>query len=159
MKIVAILATTIIVLLATLIWQITDHRQIYFNERCFANIEYLDASSDNSLPFHGNIVFEFLTDQTGQFNLSGTISHNEKEYTFSRYVKFSYKNIVDNNYRLKIHAIEALSHDNVPEEISEFVIKRLTLSGERTIYLQKNDASVITIGNPLTPMFNCVIQS
>jgi hypothetical protein len=158
MKVAAVLAMIIITLAGVLTWQVIEMPKPYFNDRCFANIFYVDAEDENALTFNGNVAFEFAKDKTGQFGISGFVTHNTKRYTFSRHIKFSYVNTSGNHYRIKMRSHEVLVHDNVPEEVSVFVVKMLSLDGEHMVYLQNNNSDVITVGDPLSPMFNCVIQ-
>ena len=52
-----------------------------------------------------------------------------------------------------------MAHDNVPADLSPLAIKIFFLSGEYSMHMTKNDNNFITIGNALSPLMNCVIQS
>lgn len=139
------------------IWQITERTNVYYADRCFADVTYADAVNQDLL-FKGNITFEFNKKQTGVFNLSGNIDYQGYRYRLSRYVSFTYHNVHGNQYRMKNTTQEIMAHDNVPEETSKLVSKIFGLEGDYIVYLQKNNDNYITIANTLSPMLNCVIQ-
>ncbi len=159
MKIVLVLAAIVLILAGMLVWGINDRTSGYLDDRCFANFTYTDSTSENAFNFEGNIFFEFSHNKTGQFNLSGDMSYQGKNYTFSRYVKFNYVNLRNNAYKIKILSQETMAHDNVPAELSPLAVKIFFLTGEYSMYLHKHNNSFITIGNALSPLMNCVIQS
>lgn len=159
MKNALVFVTIITVLTGTLLWGIIVRPSTYINDRCFANFAYKDGSNDQPFTFSGNVAFEFSEDKTGQSNLYGDIDYQGKNYTFSRYVKFKYLNTSSNAYTVKILKQEKLAHDNTPENLSSLAIKVFFLSGEHSMYMKKHGDSFITIGNTLSPVMNCVIQS
>ncbi|EMW0510102.1 hypothetical protein ACVD54_002149 [Enterobacter mori] len=159
MKIALTLSATVLILTGALIWGMVNRTSAYIDDRCFANFTYTDNTNEKAFNFKGNIFFEFSKNKTGQFNLSGDVSYQGQNYTFSRYVRFNYVNIKNNAYRIKIISHEPMAHDNVPAAISPLAIKILFLTGEYSMYLHKHDNNFITIGNSLSPLMNCVIQS
>ncbi len=159
MKIALTLCAAVLILTGTLIGGINHRTSTYLEDRCFANFTYTDNTDVNAFNFKGNIFLEFSKNKTGQFNLSGNVSYQGKDYTFSRYVRFAYSHLKNNAYKIKILSHETMAHDNVPAAISPFAIKILFLTGEYSMYLHKHDDSFITIGNSLSPLMNCVIQS
>ncbi|MEG7584048.1 hypothetical protein HPO93_13945, partial [Citrobacter braakii] len=58
MKLMTTLVLAAVALICLLTWQLNLRSGVYFDERCFANATYVDAS-DNALLFKGNITFEF----------------------------------------------------------------------------------------------------
>lgn len=159
MKFALTLSAVIATLTATFFWGLMGHSSSYLDDRCFANFTYTDSTDSNAFSFKGNIVFEMSKNKTGQFNLSGDMGYQGKNYTLSRYVKFTYTNIKDNSYRVKVLSQETMAHDNVPADLSPLAIKIFFLSGEYSMHMTKNDNNFITIGNALSPLMNCVIQS
>lgn len=159
MKILLALSAVILILTATLIYGMYHRSSNYFDDRCYANFTYTGSKNDNAFNFHGNVFLELSNNKTGQFNLSGDVSYSGENYTLSRHVKFNYINIKNDAYRVHILSNEPMAHDNVPEEIAPLATKILLLSGEHSMYIHKYDNNLITIGNALSPLMNCVIQS
>lgn len=157
MKLMVTLLVAIASLTSLLIWQISKSSAVYYNDRCFANVTYVDAS-DNSFLFNGNVTFEFSKNKNGIFNISGNIDYKGSRYHLSRYVAFTYNNINGNQYRMITSTKDVLAHDSLPENILPLATKIFGLNGEYTIYLNKKDNNFITIANTLAPLMNCVIQ-
>lgn len=157
MKLIATLLVAIIALTCLLIWQLNERAGVYFDDRCFGNVTYVDAS-DNALRFEGNVTFDFKKTNTGMFNLTGNIDYHENNYRLSRYISFTYDNVSGNQYRINTTTKDIMAHDNVPAELLPLVTRIFGMEGEYTIYLHKDDNNFITIANALSPLINCVIQ-
>ncbi|MDX6041327.1 hypothetical protein [Scandinavium lactucae] len=157
MKLLATLLVAIVALTGLLIWQVKERAGVYFDNRCFANVNYGD-SSDNDLLFKGNVTFEFNENKTGMFNISGNIEYQGNYYRLSRYVTFTYDNVSGNQYRMISATKDIMAHDNVPADIEPLASKVFGLNGEYTVYLYKKDNNFITFANALLPLMNCVIQ-
>lgn len=157
MKLFATLLAAIVALTGLLIWQLNERAGVYFDNRCFANANY-DDSSDNSLLFKGNVMFEFNENKTGMFNLSGNIYYQGDHFRLSRYVTFTYDNVSGNQYRMITATKYIMAHDNIPADIEPLASKVLGMNGEYTVYLYKKDNNFITFANALLPLMNCVIQ-
>lgn len=157
MKLVNTFVLTTVVLICLLIWQLSQRTGVYFDERCFANATYVDAS-DDALLFKGNITFEFNKDRTGAFNISGNIGYQGHQYRLSRYVTFTYHNVRGNQYRMNTTTKYIMAHDNVPKDLTQLTTKIFGMQGEYIISLEKRNNNYITIANTLSPLMNCVIQ-
>jgi hypothetical protein len=157
MKLMTTLAMAAVALICVLVWQLNQRAGTYFDERCFANITYVDAS-DNDFLFKGNVTFDFNKNKTGIFNLSGNIDYQGHLYRLSRYITFTYHNVGGNQYRMKTTTKDIMAHDNVPKEIATLTTKIFGMEGEYAISLNKKDNNYITIANTLSPLMNCVIQ-
>ena len=151
------LVLAIAALTSLFIWQVSERSGVYFDDRCFANITYVDAS-DKAFLFRGNVTFEFDNNKTGVFNLSGNIDYQGKAYRLSRYITFTYNNINGNKYRMKTTTRDIMAHDNVPADLTPLATKIFGMEGEYMLYLHKKDDNYITIANTLSPLMNCVIQ-
>jgi hypothetical protein len=157
MKLTAILISVIVVLAVALFWGLSARSNVYLDGRCFANVSYGDSTQGN-FGFKGNITFEFAKDKTGQFYLTGIVNYQNQNYILSRNVTFNYKNIIDNKYLVEVVGHGKKIRDNMPEDVSALAEKNFGLGGEYFIYLKNNNDNYITIGTPLSPMINCVIQ-
>lgn len=159
MKLTGLFVTLIVLLAGLFAWGANSHPKEYFSDRCFANLTYDSSTKEEDFTFNGNIAFEFRTDKTGQFNLSGFMKSDGKTWTFSRYITFNYRNISANKYHITITGQAPMVHDNAPDNVSALAVKMLGLGGQYAVYLQRTDDNYFTIGIPLSPVINCVIQS
>ncbi|HAT2830539.1 TPA: hypothetical protein I8370_003601 [Klebsiella oxytoca] len=157
MKLISTLLVLIIVLTGLFIWQIRERAGIYFYERCFANVTYVDASNKDFL-FKGNVTFEFNENRSGEFNLTGDLEYQGEHYHLSRYVTFNYDNVDGNHYNMITSTKDIMAHDNIPDKLLPLISKILGLSGKYTLYINKNNGNYFTIANSLSPLMNCVIQ-
>lgn len=157
MKLMTTLVLTMVTLIFLLTWQLSLRTDDYFNNRCFANITYIDAS-DSAFLFKGNIMVEFNKNKTGSFNLSGDIDYQGRQYQLSRFITFTYHNVSGNQYRMNTTTKDIMAHDNVPKDITQLTTKIFGMEGEYAIFLEKRGNNYITIANTLSPLMNCVIQ-
>lgn len=159
MKINVLLTTAVVVLSGLLFFNLAGNSGDYLDSRCFANTSYVDATDETALKFTGNVNYEFTPQSAGVFVLTGILFYQGNRYIFSRHVTFHYKNVTRNKYRITLVEKEPLAHDNTPEDIADLAIKILGLSSDYYIFLQEHDNNTITIGTPLSPSLNCVINT
>lgn len=159
MKIFSLLLILLIGFLGAHLWYLSERDQPYFDNRCFANINYIDETENAQFRFNGNISIDFSRNKSGLYNLSGMLEKDGKKYTLSRNVKFRYTNISGDSYHITITSHEIMQHDTAPENISTFAVKMFALSGEYSMNLARHNDNYITIGNTVSPVMNCVIHA
>lgn len=157
MKLAALLIV-ILILSAVLIFNSTFvPERKYFDKNCFASIEYIDMTESGSVSFQGNVLFDFDDDKTAELNISGGVAVGGKKYVLSRAVHLNYKYIIDNKYTYNVKNNEKMVHDNIPDDMSDIVLRVLGVTNRNSVYMRDN-GSYITMGTHLSPVANCVIQ-
>jgi hypothetical protein len=100
-----------------------------------------------------DMAVEFLDEQQILFFLEGSTTLQEKTYTISRYLTFTYSKKADDFYSLKRVSIEKFSSDNYPDE--NFT-EQFGIDAERPLIHISKLKNHYIFANDFSPIFICI---